>query len=114
MRAALAAAALAAMVSVAYASATTPAPAAVVGNVKIGKALFKAQLCGSCHLLATANALNPTGIGPDLDTSRKTYAQMIKQITNGGGGMTGYKKALTPAQIQDLAAFVYRSAHTVS
>jgi mono/diheme cytochrome c family protein len=114
MRAALAAGVVAAAVFAAVASATTPAPTAIVGNVKTGKALFKAHLCSSCHLLAAANALNPTGIGPDLDTSKKTYAAMIKQITNGGGGMTGYKKVLTTVQIQDLAAFVYKSAHTAS
>jgi hypothetical protein len=36
---------------------------------------------------------------------------MVAQITNGGHGMTGYKHVLTVAEIQDLAAFVYRNSH---
>ncbi len=111
MRAALLAAVLAAAAFAAFASATTPAPAKVVGNTKVGRSLFIAHQCGSCHLLATANALNPSGIGPDLDLSKRTYAGMITQITNGGNGMTGYKRVLTVAQIQDLAAFVFKSSH---
>jgi mono/diheme cytochrome c family protein len=92
-------------------SALAATPPKVVGNVKIGKSLFKAHQCSSCHNLAAANAFNSSGTGPDLDHSRKTYAQMITQITKGGKGMTGYGKVLTTAQIQDLAAFVYLSAH---
>jgi mono/diheme cytochrome c family protein len=111
MKAALLAAVFAAAALASLASATTPAPTKVVGNVKVGRSLFIAHDCGSCHLLAAANAMSPSGIGADLDTSKKTYAQMITQITNGGHGMTGYKHVLTVAQIQDLAAFVYKSSH---
>jgi mono/diheme cytochrome c family protein len=108
---AVGAAALLAAALTAYAAATTPPPTKVVGNVKVGRSLFILHDCGSCHLLATANAMSPSGIGSDLDTSRKTYAQMITQITGGGHGMTGYKHVLTVPQIQDLAAFVYKSSH---
>jgi mono/diheme cytochrome c family protein len=86
-------------------------PTAVVGNVKTGKSLFKLHDCGSCHLMAAANALDGSGAGPDLDTTRKTYAQLVANITNGGKHMTGYKKVLTTVQIQDLAAFIYKEAH---
>ena len=55
--------------------------------------------------------MSPSGIGPDLDASKKTYAQMITQITNGGHGMTGYKHVLTVVQIQNLAAFVFKNSH---
>ena len=51
------------------------------------------------------------GSGRTSTQSKKTYAQMITQITNGGHGMTGYKRVLTVAQIQDLAAFVFKSSH---
>ena len=86
-------------------------PTKIVGNVKTGKKWFKAQACGSCHMMAAAGAMNSSGIGSDLDQSRKTYAQMITQITKGGHGMTGYAHVLTTSQIQDLAAFIYTTSH---
>ena len=58
-----------------------------------------------------AHALSPSGIGPDLDYTRKSYAAIVANITRGGKGMTGYKKTLTTTQILDLATFVYKSAH---
>ena len=103
---------LVAAVTVAGAGATTPAKTTtIVGNVKLGKTIFKQQGCGSCHMLAAAGVVEVIGEGPDLDTTKKTYAQMINQITKGGGDMSPYGKLLTKAQIQDLAAFVYKSAH---
>lgn len=93
------------------AGASSATPTKPVGNVKVGRSLFKAQACGSCHNLAAAGVFDGSDVGPDLDTTTKTYAQMIKQITNGGPGMTPYDKVLTTAQIQDLAAFIYTSAH---
>jgi mono/diheme cytochrome c family protein len=83
----------------------------IAGDVKTGKTLFKAQGCNSCHMLAVAGFISDSGTGPDLDHTRKTYARIVNQITKGGPGMTPYKGVLTTAQIQDLAAFVYTSAH---
>jgi hypothetical protein len=62
-------------------------------------------------MLAAAGVVEASGEGPDLDVSKKTYTQMINQITKGGGNMTAYGKLLTKTQIQDLAAFIYKSAH---
>ncbi len=106
---ALLAALLIAAITVCAAGATTPPK--IVGNIKVGKTIFKQQGCGSCHMLAAAGVVESSGEGPDLDTSKKTYTQMINQITKGGGDMSSYKKILTTAQIQDLAAFIYQSAH---
>jgi mono/diheme cytochrome c family protein len=92
-------------------SAVAATPTRIVGNVKNGKKWFRAQQCGSCHLMAAAGALGGSGIGSDLDQSRKTYAQLIAQITKGGQGMTGYAHVLTTSQIQDLAAFIYSASH---
>ena len=100
-----------AAVLLACAGAVAATPAKVAGNPKLGKALFKAHGCGSCHNLAAANVFDSSGAGPDLDRTRKSYAQIVTQITNGGKGMTPYKAVLAPALIQDLAAFVYSSAH---
>ena len=82
------------------------------GNYKNGKqALHRARLRARATCMATANAMSPSGIGPDLDTTRKSYTAIVTNITKGGKGMTGYKKTLTTTQILDLATFVYKSAH---
>jgi mono/diheme cytochrome c family protein len=107
---AFAGAILAAAVVAGGALATTTPPK--MGNAKDGHKLFIQHDCGSCHMLAAANAMSPSGIGPDLDTTKKTFAQIITNITKGGKGMTGYGKTLTAAQITDIATFVYKSAHT--
>ena len=108
----LLAALVVAAVAVSGAGATTPSKTTtIVGNTKVGKTIFKQQGCGSCHMLASAGVVEASGEGPDLDTSKKTYTQMINQITKGGGDMSPYGKLLTKAQIQDLAAFIYKSAH---
>jgi mono/diheme cytochrome c family protein len=109
MRALWAALLAAALLAGAAAATTTPPPKP--GNAKNGRKLFIQHDCGACHLLAAANAMSPSGIGPDLDTTTKTYAAIILNITKGGKGMTGYKKTLTTAQIADVATFVYKSAH---
>ena len=106
--AAIAAVLAAAVAGTALASASKPA---IVGNVKVGKQIFKLQQCGSCHMLAASGDMDSSGVGPDLDTIKATYARMVTQITKGGHGMTPYKGILTTVQIQDVAAFVYTSAH---
>jgi mono/diheme cytochrome c family protein len=111
MKALLAVLLVAALTVGAAGAATPPKTTKIVGNLKVGKAIFKQQGCGSCHMLAAAGVNEASGEGPDLDTSKKTYTQMINQITKGGGNMTAYGKILTTAQIQDLAAFIYHSAH---
>lgn len=90
---------------------TTTASSATPGNASMGKRLFELQQCGTCHLMAAANALDGDGAGPDLDHVTKTYAQIVTQITDGGHGMTPYKGVLTTAQIDDLANFIYTTSH---
>jgi mono/diheme cytochrome c family protein len=100
--------------SVAAASSSVAKPAGkpvMVGNAKLGRRAFVAQECGSCHMLVAAGDTDSSGVGPDLDTTKKTYAQIITQITKGGHGMSPYKAVLTTAQIQDLAVFIYSAAH---
>ncbi len=106
---ALPAAFLAAAVVAGAAAATTTPPK--LGNAKNGRKLFIQHSCGSCHMLAAANAMSPSGIGPDLDTTKKSYALIVANVTKGGKGMTGYGKTLTTSEIADIATFVYKSAH---
>ncbi len=92
-------------------SAVAATPTKIVGNVKNGKKWFNAQQCGACHMMAAAGAMDGSGVGSDLDITTKSYAQIITQITKGGHGMTGYAHVLTSSQIEDLAAFIYTTAH---
>ena len=93
----------------------------LVGNPKAGKAVF-ISTCSACHTLKAAGALGQ--IGPNLDKVPLTQALLIKAITNGGASvmskaaaakyathMTPYKGVLSPAQINNVSAFVYVSTH---
>ena len=68
-----------------------------------GKAIVKAA-CASCHTLADAGIKGT--IGPNLDQLKPNMARVIRQVTNGGGGMPAFKGTLTPAQIQAVAQYV--------
>jgi len=102
-----------------------PKPVAVMGNAKLGKALF-VTTCGTCHVLKAA--ATPGTIGPDLDKlTTLTEATIIKQIDNGGPALfkaqfgaaavakyavpmpSVYKSTFTSTQIENIAAFVYTS-----
>ncbi len=93
----------------------------LVGNAKVGKPIF-INTCGVCHTLRAAKSVG--NIGPNLDKTALSEAVIIKAITNGGASvmsktaaakyttqMTAYKNVLTPAVIQNVAAFVYTSTH---
>jgi mono/diheme cytochrome c family protein len=102
--------------SVALASAVlTPR---LVGKPTLGKPLFTSSGCGGCHTLKAAKAKGT--VGPNLDGITLTEAQIITQITKGGSRfltpaqrkiykfpMTAYRGKLRPAQIQNLAAYVF-------
>ena len=84
----------------AYASAPPPSTASAVR----GATVFKQGACGSCHVLKAAGSGGQ--IGPNLDVLRPSFAAVVLQVTNGGGGMPAFKGRLTPVQIRDVAAFV--------
>ena len=68
-----------------------------------GKTVFSDN-CAGCH-----GALGTGGNGgPDLTAipSAKDKAAVVKQVTNGGGGMPAFKGQLTEQQIQDVSAYV--------
>jgi cytochrome c6 len=96
----------------------------VVGSPKAGKSLF-VTTCGVCHTLKPAGTVGT--IGPNLDDVTLTEPTIIKAITNGGATvmtkaaaskyttqMVPYKNVLTPAQIDNIAAYVYVSTHKSS
>jgi quinohemoprotein ethanol dehydrogenase len=83
----------------------TPTPASAPAAAD-GKQLF-AENCATCH-----GALGKGGNGgPDLTAipRAKNEAHVIKQVTNGGGGMPAFKGQLTDAEIRAVAKYVTTS-----
>jgi mono/diheme cytochrome c family protein len=83
-------------------AAPSPVPAGV--DAARGAAVFTSAGCGSCHTLQKAGATG--SVGPNLDAQRPAYAQVVAQVTNGGGIMPAFKGKLAAAQIRDVAAYV--------
>jgi cytochrome c6 len=84
-------------------TAATTTAAATTSAAEAGKAIF-VQNCGSCHTLK--NAGTSGAVGPNLDTKKPPLARVVRQVTNGGKIMPPFKGSLTPAQIQQVAAYV--------
>jgi quinohemoprotein ethanol dehydrogenase len=68
-----------------------------------GEAVF-ADNCAACH---GADGKGGNG-GPDLTAipGAKVTATVRKQVTNGGGGMPAFNGQLTPAEINNVSAYV--------
>jgi mono/diheme cytochrome c family protein len=80
----------------------------ITGNAQKGAVVFRWN-CSSCHVLKAAGA---TGVvGPNLDKLVLPEAVVIAQVQRGGGVMPAYRTILTKTQIQNVAAYVYRSTH---
>jgi ubiquinol-cytochrome c reductase cytochrome b subunit len=69
-----------------------------------GAILIQAKQCRNCHSLGGAGGMR----GPALDTTatRLTRGELIRQILQGGGNMPGYGKALKPAEVDAIVAFL--------
>ena len=67
------------------------------------KSLF-ASNCGSCHRFGPAGT-NGT-VGPNLDETTMSLAEIVDQISNGGGGMPPFKGTLNEEQIRSLARYI--------
>ncbi len=84
-----------------------PTPTAPGRGAANGAALF-AQNCASCHTLAAAHAKGT--VGPNLDQLKPSRAVVLRQVTNGGGGMPAFGGRLSAAQIDAVATYVAGSA----
>ena len=86
----------------------TPIPAAYLkGRTPLeiqGAILIQAKQCRNCHALDGSGGMR----GPSLDTTatRLTRNELIRQILQGGGNMPGYGKALKPAEVDAIVAFL--------
>lgn len=73
-----------------------------------GKALFAASGCGSCHVLADANATG--AVGPSLDETMPSRELVVDRVTNGRGGMPAFADKLSAEQIDAVAEYVASAA----
>jgi mono/diheme cytochrome c family protein len=104
----------------------TSTRATITGSPSAGKSTF-VSTCGVCHTLKAAGTLG--NLGPNLTTAAAglTEKTIIDAITNGGASvmtkaaaaryttqMVAYKGTLTPAQIDNVAAYVYTSTHAAT
>src|SRR5207248_1568709 len=62
---------------------------------------------GGCHTLSAAKSNGQTG--PNLDAAKPSYDAVVRQVSNGGGGMPGFSGRLSTGQIRDVASFVAAS-----
>jgi mono/diheme cytochrome c family protein len=86
---------------------TTTTTGTTTGAAANGETLFTAN-CASCHTLAAANATGK--VGPNLDELKPEKSVVVKQVTNGGGGMPAFGGRLSTAQIDAIAEYVSRVA----
>jgi ubiquinol-cytochrome c reductase cytochrome b subunit len=86
----------------------TPIPVAYLkGRTPLelqGAILIQAKQCRNCHSIGGTGGMR----GPALDTTatRLTRNELIRQILQGGGNMPGYGKALRPAEVDAIVAFL--------
>ena len=76
----------------------------LAGDPGAGAQIFLDQNCGACHRLA---AVGSTGtVGPDLDLSSASFAEVARIVAEGKAPMPAYADRLIPQQIADVATFV--------
>lgn len=91
-------------------AATSPAPAESTGGDAVaGEEVWGIAGCGGCHTLAAAGS-NGQLRGPNLDDLQPDFDTVLRQVTNGGGGMPVFSESLTEQQIRDVAAYVSENA----
>src|SRR6266550_5086085 len=73
-----------------------------------GAKVFASAGCGGCHTLSAAKSSGQTG--PNLDQANPTYDAVVRQVSNGGGGMPSFAGKLSTGQIRSVASFVAASA----
>ena len=67
-------------------------------------ALFDSSGCAGCHTLGVADASG--AIGPNLDETMLTKAQVEAKIRSGGGPMPAYEGDLSDSEINSLATLI--------
>lgn len=73
-----------------------------------GQVVFSSAGCGGCHTLGAAKSKGQTG--PNLDELKPSYDTVVRQVSNGGGGMPAFRSKLSKREIADVASFVSSAA----
>jgi mono/diheme cytochrome c family protein len=81
---------------------TQPSPAAE------GEAVFESQGCGGCHTLSAAGAAGT--VGPNLDETQLSEAEIAAVVTNGRNQMPAFSASLSEDDIAAVAAYISESA----
>lgn len=81
---------------------TQPSPAAE------GEDIFASQGCGGCHTLTAAGASG--AVGPNLDETQLSEAEIASVVTNGRNEMPAFSASLSEDDIGAVAAYVSESA----
>jgi mono/diheme cytochrome c family protein len=82
-----------------------------VGGGGQGQAIFTDN-CGSCHTLSRAGTNGQ--IGPNLDSTSKTPAEIEDIVRSGTASMPSFEGQLSDAQIAEVAKFVAGPDYTTS
>src|SRR5947208_6903361 len=69
-----------------------------------GAKVFASADCGGCHALSAAKSSGQTG--PNLDQLKPSYDTVVRQVSNGGGGMPSFSGRLNAGQIKSVASYV--------
>ncbi len=89
---------------------TESTPTLPSGDPVAGKTVFTTTAgCAGCHTLEAAGSTGT--VGPNLDEKKPPLALIVDRVTNGKGVMPSFKASLSPKQIADVAAFVFKSTH---
>jgi cytochrome c oxidase subunit 1 len=83
--------------------ATTEEPAAG-GDAAAGAEVFASAGCGGCHVYAPAGSQGQ--VGPTLDGTALTEAEIAALVTGGKGSMPAFGDRLSEEEIADVAAYV--------
>ena len=79
-------------------------------KMKLGLEVFnKKAMCGTCHVLKSAEAKGD--IGPNLDIIKPQIGQIISTVTNGIGVMPAWDGILTQEEIEAVAYYVFNSTN---
>jgi ubiquinol-cytochrome c reductase cytochrome b subunit len=78
--------------------------AGLAPNARHGAEIFVDKSCWACHQIQGSGGRK----GPDLShvAARLSKDQIIARIASGGGGMPSFAGSLSPAELDDLAAFL--------
>ena len=86
-------------------------PPAQAGDAAAGKAIFSAN-CTACHMGGNNMVMAPKTLKKDALEKYGMYSAeaIINQVTNGKGAMPRFGGRLTPAQMENVAAYVLEQA----